>query len=206
MKRYEWMVRYTSQTEWIERRAMLLWLAFFFIELGAGIFFIASFFDTLLAMAVGWLVCGVLGGGLHLLYLGKPLRFFQIVLRPQTSWISRGLIFVALFLILGLACMASTLWASLPTVLLVATNIFAFLTVIYGGFAMNYIGNGGRIRALQLILGHSSLAVTEQYLQWEAKDLKEDFGKVVANEMGIAPKSKEDFVKNLVKVVMKEVG
>lgn len=139
MKLYEWMVKYTPQTEWIERRGILLWLAFFFIELGAGIFFIASLFNSLLAMVIGWFTCGVLGGGFHLLFLGKPARFYRMVVRPQTSWISRGLIFVALFLVLGLAHMGLTLWASPLTALLIVTNIFAFLTVIYGGFAMNYI-------------------------------------------------------------------
>ncbi len=146
MKRYEWMVKYTPQAEWIERRGILLWLAFFFIELGAGMFFIASFFGSLWAMSIGWLVCAILGGGCHLLYLGKPLRFWRIVLSSgwKTSWISRGLIFVALFLTLGLAHIGLTLWSSPLTALLVATNIFAFLTIIYGGFAMNYV-NGIRL-------------------------------------------------------------
>jgi formate-dependent nitrite reductase membrane component NrfD len=133
------MVDYTPQTEWVVRRGILLWLAFFFIELGAGTWFVASFFNSLLAMAIGWLVCAVLGGGLHFLYLGKPFRFWRIFLKPQTSWISRGLIFVALFLVLGLVHMALSSLASPLTVLLVATNIFAFLTIIYGGFAMNYV-------------------------------------------------------------------
>jgi formate-dependent nitrite reductase membrane component NrfD len=141
MEPYEWMTGYTPQAEWIERRGILLWLAFFFIELGAGMFFVASFFDSLLAMFIGWLVCGVLGGGSHLLFLGKPARFWRMVFSSgwQTSWISRGLIFVSLFLILGAIQMALTQWASPPTALLVAANIFAFLTIIYGGFAMNYV-------------------------------------------------------------------
>ena len=81
----------------------MLWLAFFFIELGAGMFFVASFFDSLLAMFIGWLVCGVLGGGFHILFLGKPARFWRMVFSSgwQTSWISRGLSFVILFLILS---------------------------------------------------------------------------------------------------------
>ena len=139
MKPYEWMVRYTPQTEWIRSRGILLWLAFFFIELGAGMFFIASLFNSLPAMVIGWLVCGVLGGGLHLLYLGKPLRLYRMILRPQTSWISRGLIFVALFLILGLVHMVLIRWASPLAALLIATDLFAFLAIIYGGFAMNYV-------------------------------------------------------------------
>ena len=35
--------------------------------------------------------------------------------------------------------MGLTLWASPVTALLIVTDIFAFLTVIYGGFAMNYV-------------------------------------------------------------------
>jgi formate-dependent nitrite reductase membrane component NrfD len=144
MEPHEWMTKYTPQTEWIERRGILLWLAFFFIELGAGMFFVASFFDnldSLLAMFIGWLACAVLGGGLHLIFLGKPLRFWRIVLSSgwQTSWISRGLIFVSLFLILGLLHMALTQWAEPITAILIAADIFAFLTIIYGGFAMNYV-------------------------------------------------------------------
>lgn len=141
MELYDWMAKYTPQTEWIERRGVLLWLAFFFIELGAGLFFVASFFNNLQASFVGWLVCAVLGGGFHLAFLGKPTRFWRIVFSTgwQTSWISRGLIFVSLFLILGLVHMALAIWANQVTALLVVVDIFAFLTIIYGGFAMNYV-------------------------------------------------------------------
>jgi formate-dependent nitrite reductase membrane component NrfD len=141
MEYYDWMIKYTPQKEWIERRGILLWLAFFFIELGAGMFFVSSFFQSVPGMLAGWIVCGVLGGGLHLLFLGKPLRFWRIVFSSgwQTSWISRGLIFVSLFLLLGLAHLGLSL-SSGPTVpLLIASDILAFLTVIYGGFAMNYV-------------------------------------------------------------------
>jgi formate-dependent nitrite reductase membrane component NrfD len=133
------MVKPTPQTEWINRRGTLLWLAFFFIELGAGGFFVASFFNSLLAMFLGWLVCTVLGGGAHILYLGHPFRFWRIVLRPQTSWISRGLIFVGLFLILGLVHMGLVLWAQSSLALMIVVDILAFLVIIYGGFAMNCV-------------------------------------------------------------------
>ena len=74
MASYDWMAKYTPQTEWIERRGVLLWLAFFFIELGAGVFFVASFFENLPAMFTGWIICAVLGGGLHLVFLGEAGR------------------------------------------------------------------------------------------------------------------------------------
>jgi sulfite dehydrogenase (quinone) subunit SoeC len=138
---YEFMVSYTPQTQWIEKGGIKLWLAFFFIELGAGMFFVASLFDHLGAMVLGWLLCAVLGGGLHLLYLGKPLRFWRMAFSSgwKTSWISRGILFVSLFLLLGLVHMALLQSATRFTTLLVAADIFAFLTVIYGGFAMNSV-------------------------------------------------------------------
>ncbi len=67
-------VHYLRQKEWIEERGILLWLALFFIELGAGAFFVASIFDSLLGMVAGWLMCGVLGGGLHLIFLTHPFK------------------------------------------------------------------------------------------------------------------------------------
>jgi polysulfide reductase chain C len=141
MAMYDWMAKYTPQTEWIERRGVLLWLAFFFIELGAGVFFVASFFGSLPAMLAGWVICGVLGGSLHLAFLGRPTRFWRIVISSgwRTSWISRGLIFVSLFLVLGLVHIVLTTWASPAPALPVAADVFAFLTIIYGGFAMNFV-------------------------------------------------------------------
>ena len=141
MKAYEWMTLHTPQTEWIERRGIFLWLAFFFIELGAGMFFVASLFHSTIAMAAGWLVCGLLGGGFHLIFLGKPLRFWRMAISSgwKTSWISRGLIFVSIFLLLALVHIALAQWTNSSTGLVIAADVFAFLTIIYGGFAMNYV-------------------------------------------------------------------
>jgi formate-dependent nitrite reductase membrane component NrfD len=184
---YEFMVSYTPQTEWIEKGGIKLWLAFFFIELGAGMFFVASLFDNLWAMLIGWLLCAVLGGGLHLLYLGKPLRFWRMALSSgwKTSWISRGIIFVTLFLLLGLAHMLLIQSAGRFTALLVAANIFAFLTVIYGGFAMNYVNGiplwntallpvlyvvsglwGGAEVTLGMVLGSGGIVVGRAIEEW----------------------------------------
>jgi len=139
MKLNEWMVKPTRQTEWIEGRGILLWLAFFFIELGAGIFFVATFFDGRAAMLIGWLVCAVIRGGAHMLYLGHPFRFWRMVTRVGSSWISRGLIFVSLFLFLGLVHMLLIRGGNSSPVLMVAVDLFAFLTIIYAGFALNYV-------------------------------------------------------------------
>ncbi len=140
-KPYEFMVSYTPQTEWIDKGGVKLWLAFFFIELGAGMFIVASLFNNVAAMAVGWFLCAVLGGGLHLLYLGKPLRFWRMAFSSgwKTSWISRGIMFVSLFLGLGLVHLILLQLSIQVTGLMALVDIFAFLTVIYGGFAMNYV-------------------------------------------------------------------
>ena len=135
------MIEQTGQTEWIEGKGILVWLAFFFIELGAGTFFISSLFENLPGMVSGWLICAVLGGGLHLLYLGHPLRSWRILVSSgwKTSWISRGLYFVGLFLVLGGIHLILTRWASLDFGLLIAADLFAFLTVTYGGLALSYV-------------------------------------------------------------------
>ena len=157
---YEFMVYHTPQREWIEKRGILLWLAFFFIELGAGTFFISSIFESTAGMLVGWLICGVLGGSLHLLYLGHPLRFWRMVTSAgwKTSWISRGFYFVSLFLILGAIHLILVQWASPTLGLTIAAGILAVFTIIYAGFAMNFVigislWNSPLLPVLYLVLG-----------------------------------------------------
>jgi formate-dependent nitrite reductase membrane component NrfD len=133
------MVTPTPQTEWIEGRGILFWIAFFFIELGAATFMVASLFGNLLAEFVGWLICALLGGGFHFVYLGHPFRFYRMLLRARTSWISRGLFFVSGFLFLGGVHMVLSVGTMSFPGLLIAADVVGFLTIIYGGFAMSYI-------------------------------------------------------------------
>jgi polysulfide reductase chain C len=141
MQPYDWMVKYTPQTEWINRRGLLLWLAFFFIELGSGMFIVSSLFGSFSSVLAGWLICAALGGGLHLLFLGKPQRTWRMIISSgwKTSWISRGLVFVSLFLITGLADLVWAIWSTPPAGFLIVADILAFLSVIYAGFAMNFV-------------------------------------------------------------------
>ena len=184
---YEFMVSYTPQTQWIEKGGVKLWLAFFFIELGAGMFFIASLLDNVLAMSIGWFLCAVLGGGFHLLYLGKPLRFWRMAFSSgwKTSWISRGIIFVSFFLGFGFIHILLMQLSIRYTGLVVIADVFAFLTVIYGGFAMNYVNGiplwntallpilyvvsglwGGAEVTLGLALGSGGMVVGKAVEEW----------------------------------------
>jgi formate-dependent nitrite reductase membrane component NrfD len=181
------MVKYTPQQEWISRRGVLLWLAFFFIELGSGIFFVSSILVSLPSLIAGWAVCAVLGGGLHLLYLGKPARSWRMIFSSgwKTSWISRGLIFVVTFLALGLANIILTSFSTDLKAIVVLADVFALLTVVYGGFAMNYVNGiplwntpllpllylisglwGGTEVALGLSLGRADSALATSIEGW----------------------------------------
>ena len=144
---WEWMVKPTAQKQWIEGQGILLWLAMFF-GLGAGLYLVALFFTSFRGMLIGWLIVIFGFGGCHLAFLGRPLRFWRMFLRPQTSWISRGLIFATIFISAGAIQMAlicqqvatvAPSAAIVQSVFGVIAGIFAFLVAIYTGFVMNYV-------------------------------------------------------------------
>ncbi|MCK5312101.1 MAG: DMSO reductase, partial [Desulfobacteraceae bacterium] len=81
LKPYEWMVNATPQQEWIDRKGVFLWLAFFFTEIGAGLYFISLFYQYQPGLILGWLVALILGGGVHVLYLGNPLRAWRMLMK-----------------------------------------------------------------------------------------------------------------------------
>ena len=142
MEAHEWMIKYTRQTEWIDRRGMLLWLAFYFGGLGGGLYLVSLYFNSLWGMFISWLIIAVLKGGAHIAYLGKPLRFWRIILRPQTSWLARGLIFVILFTGFAAIQLMFSYW--LPgtageIIFKVLAGIMAFAVAIYTGFILNTI-------------------------------------------------------------------
>ena len=138
---YEWMTNYTPQEEWIEGGGKLIWLALFFTELGAGLSFVSIFLKNPLGMLLGWFICLFLGGGSFLVHMGKPLRSFRSVLKPQTSWISRGVIFLTLFGAFGAANIVlyylAPNWNLLP--LQVIMGILCILVAIYAGILMSYV-------------------------------------------------------------------
>lgn len=135
------MVEPTPQTEWIEGGGKLIWLALFFVEIGAGLFFFSIVFSSLWGMLLGWFIVLALGGGSFLVHMGRPLRAYRTLMRPQTSWISRGVIFIGLFGVIGAILMALSYVA--PNLNLFALQIIAaiscFLVALYGGLLLNYI-------------------------------------------------------------------
>ncbi len=143
MTTHEWMVKGNKQSEWIDNRGILLWLAFYTGGLGGGLYLVSLFFDNLIGMLLGWFIVAVLKGGLHFMYLGKPSRFWRLMMRPQSSWLSRGLWFVMGFAGLGLIQIVLSFFFPEQTALIlgfkIAAGIFALCVATYTGFVLNNV-------------------------------------------------------------------
>jgi formate-dependent nitrite reductase membrane component NrfD len=142
--RYEWMTKYTPQEEWIEGKGILLWLAFFFSEIGAGIYFVSLFLNFPPGWLVGWLVSLVLGGIVHLAYLGNPMRGWRIFLRPATSELSRGLWAILVFAVIGFfqvlpVAISGLPWTGNSSVLKAIMGILCILIIIHGFLTMHVV-------------------------------------------------------------------
>lgn len=141
---YEWMTRYTPQEEWIEGKGKLIWLAFFFSEIGAGIYFVSLFLNFRAGRLAGWLVALVLGGSIHLAYLGKPMRIWRILFRPASSEISRGMWVTLLFTLIGFFQVVPVIVPDLPwtgesTLLKTIMGILCILMVTHGFLTMSVV-------------------------------------------------------------------
>ena len=85
---------------------LLIWLAEVFSSLGTGLYLVSIFVSNWWGALVGWLIVIGLKLPLHLIYLGKPWRFWR-AMPPftnawRTSWIARGTFFTVVFSRLGL--------------------------------------------------------------------------------------------------------
>jgi formate-dependent nitrite reductase membrane component NrfD len=140
MKGYEWMTTYTPQTEWIKRKGVFTPLAFYSGLVGGGLYLISVYFDNIPGIALSWIIVTVIKGIFHMMDLHKPLRAFRMVLRPQTSWISRGLLFVIVFAVSVPAQLFAALYfpgTGLGIIFETVGVIAAFGLCLYPGFTLN---------------------------------------------------------------------
>jgi len=139
---HEWMVNYTRQTEWIDRRGIFLWIAFYAGGLGGGLYLVSLLFNSLWGMFISWLIIAVIKGGTHLMYLGKPWRAWRIITRPQTSWLARGFLFVMAFVFLGAIQMMLSHWlpgSAAEWVFKVLAGLAAFGVATYTGIILKNV-------------------------------------------------------------------
>lgn len=188
---YEWMVRHTPQEEWIEGKGLLLWLAFFFSEIGAGIYLVSIFLNFRPGWLIGWLVSLVLGGFIHLGFLGKPLRSWRMLLRPASSEISRGMWVVLLFAIIGFlqalpVVVSGVPWSGDSSALKVIMGILCILLITHGFSTMSVVRAlpmwnssmmlplsivsgiwvGSQTTELMLLIGGHDITVAEVWARW----------------------------------------
>lgn len=133
----QFLIGYQQQQEW----AWLIATAFFLGGAGGGLFVVSFFSDFKLGALIGILAVGIGKTTAHLIYLGKPSRFLRAVVGWKTSWISRGIIGMAAFCILGAVYVAPYLHISfVPNGVAHAFGIaalpFALLMMFYDGFVL----------------------------------------------------------------------
>lgn len=90
----------------------LIGTAFFCGGLGAGLFLVSLLTRSAAGMIAGYLIVVVGKNTAHLLYLGRPLRFWRAAVRPDRSWIARGIWATGIFGIAGLVCLLPYLFGA----------------------------------------------------------------------------------------------
>ena len=138
-------VRPTAQREW----HILILVAFFFGAVGCGLFLISAFYGFTIGVVISWLIIVLLMGIPHLIYLGRPLRFWRMftsLTALKTSWITRGMWGWVVFLVFGALYIAPSLgwFAGLPwtsgegagTIMLGIAAAAAVFGMVYPAFAM----------------------------------------------------------------------
>ncbi len=160
IKPWDFMVKYTPQREWIEGHGILVAFAMFFGGISGGLYLASLYFDNIWGMFIAWLLA-MAAGITDMAHLSKPMRFWRMMLRPGSSWISRGFIFIWLFLGAAMIQLALSQWApgnAWETVFKVIAGIMAFGVAIYSGFVVGYVGaiklwNSAVIPILYVITG-----------------------------------------------------
>ena len=129
--------RFRPQREWAEGRGLLLIVAHFLTGSGAGAWLVAVLLGLRpgLMLGFGLVVAGAL---FHLLFLGHPERFWRMMCGFGTSWISRGIVGVTLFLVSAAAYLSFALLGlaqtALAGVMLFLSILGALWVVVYKGF------------------------------------------------------------------------
>lgn len=145
MVTHEWMVNPMQQTDWIQGQGVLIWLAEVFSSLGTGLYLVSIFVSSWWGALIGWFIIVSLKLPLHIIYLGKPSRFWR-AMPPftnawKTSWIARGSFFTAVYSLFGIFQLATSFSApgtGIDILMKIVAGFFCVLTAMYCGFMMSY--------------------------------------------------------------------
>jgi sulfite dehydrogenase (quinone) subunit SoeC len=158
----------------------LIGTAFFLGGVGGGTFLISLISGHLAGMIAGFLLIVAGKNSAHLAFLGRPERFWRAAMRPDRSWIARGIWATGVFAVTGLCTIllrANPPWLAFPqwlanfTVVLAAGS--ALFITCYDGFLMRSSAGVAFWRTLLMplllfmyaTLGGITLSITLQELQ-----------------------------------------
>lgn len=115
--------------------------AFFFGELGAGLFVVAMISPSWPVLVLGLLITGIGKPWFHLTHMGVPRKSWRAILRPDRSWTSRGLLGIVVFTgagVLYAGAVATKGLVPLGEVWRVVAFLAALVVMTYQGFAMSH--------------------------------------------------------------------
>lgn len=132
-----------SQREW----SWLLVIDLFLGGLGGGLYLVYEFFHLPAFVALLSIGLVMAGGAVLLSELGHPLRAWRAIARPRTSWISRGVLCVTVFVLAGSLSVAPafTAFSWLPwseeslagSALGIIAGLCALMIILYPGFILS---------------------------------------------------------------------
>ncbi len=138
---HEFNTELVAQEEW----GWLLALDLFFGGMGGGLFLLFLSFNLPPSLAVVSVIFVALGAVVLMIELGHPLRAWRALCKPFSSWISRGVFCVTLFVIFGMLYSArgfeSISWlvpdsdTARRTIGVIAA-VSALLVTLYPGFVL----------------------------------------------------------------------
>lgn len=121
------------------------WMAYAFFcgEVGAGTFFVSMLFNSVAGMLLGLLITGCGKTWFHISHMGVPKKSWRAILRPDRSWVSRGLVGIVFFIGAGSIHMLNVAFGHpLPGVLGIPVALVAgaaaLLVSTYQGLAMSH--------------------------------------------------------------------
>lgn len=184
MVTHEWMIKPMAQSEWIVGKGILVWLAEVFSALGTGLYIASLFFfqsgplTAFWGLVFGWILVAFFKLPLHLVFLGKPWRFWRafppFTTAWRTSWFSRGIVFTMIYLFFGavqivlqglmayeVVTEGGAYWDGVYAanwVFMIIAGILCAVTSVYCGLAMSYcksvpFWNTGLLPIVFLLMG-----------------------------------------------------
>jgi formate-dependent nitrite reductase membrane component NrfD len=114
--------------------------------IAGGLYLASLFFNNIWGMFIAWVFA--LGMGFFdIIHLSKPMRVWRIAFRARSSWISRGFVFVILFIgAAGLQLLLHVLTGAAynepgtaEVFFRIAAGVLAFGVTVYSGFVVGFV-------------------------------------------------------------------